>query len=823
MKVRFILLLSALLLWMTPVSAQVPEPLSQEAVYIAFPMEITLDGVLDDWANIPQITVTTGTMTSLNPAENGSFTFAVAADEAHLYVTMTMPDATIITGQHGENYWNEDSLEFYVNFSDELFTTAYNALVYQININPGDIGNSDPSAITVTGTNSAASGIEAFVFSTDDGWGFEAALPYPEGFTPEHGDEIGFQAHANGSSGSSRDVKLIWAAADETDTSYQDPSVFGIGVFFEQGRTDIPEPTERMEPVIVEEQQSISINQVGYFPDAPKFGMLANGGNSRTAWMLVDDTNGEPITAGVTTAGTFDAASGNTVQIADFSDFSEPGRYRLIINGVSSVPFVIAEDIYTTLSRDALRYFYLNRSGMPLEAQYAGESWARAAGHITDDNVTCFAGTDADGITWDGCDYILDVRGGWYDAGDFGKYVVNGGIAVWTLLNLYERFPERFDDSMLNIPESGNNTPDLLDEARWQMNFLLAMQVPEGQPLAGMVHHKMHDIRWEPMPMMPPTEVENDNEHQSSDEGRYLYPPSTAATLNMAATAAQCARIWMEIDTPFAERCLNAARTAWDAANANPIMLAGNTPGEGGGNYPDDNVTDEFFWAAAELYITTGEAQYADYLQASPQLDMPVDGMYWGETAALGKISLASTVNDFPQRDALREQIVVAATQLADVVDQEGYRVPMTVYDWGSNSTVLNNAILLAYAYDFTDDPRYLNGVLSAMDYILGTNSLTRSFVSGYGTETLQNPHHRFWGNQPEIGFPPPPPGVVAGGPNANPSDPTALASANMDAGPAQRYVDMRGSWSTNEVTINWNAPLSWIANYLSEHFEDTN
>ena len=138
------------------------------------------------------------------------------------------------------------------------------------------------------------------------------------------------------------------------------------------------------------------------------------------------------------------------------------------------------------------------------------------------------------------------------------------------------------------------------------MEFLLAMQVPEGQPQAGMAHHKMHDLAWEPMPMVPPVRVNNDGQHYLEEEGRYLYPPSTAATLNLAATAAQCARIWAGIDPAFAERCLTAAETAWEAALENPTLFAGNTPGQGGGNYDDTLVLDEFYWAAAELFITTG-------------------------------------------------------------------------------------------------------------------------------------------------------------------------------------------------------------------------
>ncbi len=620
-----------------------PPEITGEAVYIPFPVTITLDGSLDDWAGIPQITVDRGTMTSPDPAENGSFTFAVAADMDNFFITMSMPDANIITGQHGTDYWNEDLMEFYLNLSGNRYATAYEDGIFQININPGDIGNTDPTDITVTGTSSASSGVRAIVFKTEDGWGFEAAVPIAGYITPAHGLEVGFQAQANGASEQDRNVKLIWSKADTGDLSWSDPSLFGTGIFFEKGQTTIPQLSERPEPTATPvPQQFVSVNQVGYFPEGIKYGMV-DGGAGTAPWSLIDASTGTTVAEGTTTDGLFDSATGDTVQMADFSDFTTPGTYILKIGDAESVPFDIGDGLYSTLKKDAVRYFYLNRSGIPLEEQYAGE-WARAAGHLSDSHVTCWSGTDADGKTWDGCDYWLDVSGGWYDAGDYGKYVVNGGIATWTLVNLYERLPDAYPDGSLNIPESGNGVSDLLDEARWEMEFLLSMQVPDSEPLAGMVHHKMHDRRWSGVPVMPPTEVDNTD----PERGRFLMPPSTAATLNVAATAAQCARVWKDIDSDFAAQCLTAAEKAWTAATEHPDLLAGRTPGEGGGDYNDTNVADEFYWAAAELFITTGKDEYRDYVTSSPYFQSfpglttgNASSMTWGSTAALGTISLA--------------------------------------------------------------------------------------------------------------------------------------------------------------------------------------
>ncbi|MBN1679085.1 MAG: hypothetical protein JW966_02255 [Anaerolineae bacterium] len=221
-----------------------PEQIPGEAVYIPFPVAITVDGDLADWEGVPMITVDKGPMISPDPAENGSFTFAVAADADYVYITMSMPDKNIIAGQHGSEYWNEDSLEFYLNVSDNVFSQVYTDGIYQININATNIGNTDPDALTLTGVRSQELAVSGFVFETGDGWGFEASIPLEGLVEPGHGVEIGFQAQANGASSTDRNVKLIWSNADTGDSSWQNPGVFGRGLFFEIGQTEIPLPSE---------------------------------------------------------------------------------------------------------------------------------------------------------------------------------------------------------------------------------------------------------------------------------------------------------------------------------------------------------------------------------------------------------------------------------------------------------------------------------------------------------------------------------------------------------------------------------------------------
>ncbi|MFN2189392.1 MAG: sugar-binding protein, partial [Candidatus Promineifilaceae bacterium] len=248
-----------------------PSEIPGEAIYIPFPVEINLDGDLADWNGIPIIEVTQGSMLSSIPGENDRFTFAVAADLDNIYITMTMADKNIITNQHGTETWNEDSLEFFLNLTDDINLGTYQTGIFQIRIIPADIGNDDPNSLTIDGVFSTGVPVTGYVFETEDGWGFEAAVSIADYITPEHGKEIGFQAQANGATESSRDVKLIWSNADTTDNSWQDPSLFGTGIFFEVGQSEVPLPSDRDRPEPEAEPEElppvISVNQVGYFPD----------------------------------------------------------------------------------------------------------------------------------------------------------------------------------------------------------------------------------------------------------------------------------------------------------------------------------------------------------------------------------------------------------------------------------------------------------------------------------------------------------------------------------------------------------------------------
>ncbi len=561
---------------------------------------------------------------------------------------------------------------------------------------------------------------------------------------------------------------------------------------------------------------SIRLNQVGFAPALPKRATVVNTSTTPLSWQL-RNAAGTAVASGTTTVKGNDGASGEYVHTVDFSSFTGTGEgFRLEVAGRSSHAFTIANDVYNQLAKDSLAFFYHQRSGIAIQAGLVGSAYARPAGHLGispnrgDTDVPCQPGV---------CDYRLDARGGWYDAGDQGKYVVNGGISVWQLLDAYERSRNvssanrnAFADGSQAIPEAGNGVSDILDEARWEIEFLLRMQVPDGRPRAGMAFHKLHDQNWTGIPQRPETD----------SQPRELHPPSTAATLNLAAVAAQCARVWKTIDSAFASKCQTAAEKAWTAARANPAVYASGSDSTGGGAYGDNDVSDEFYWAAAELYVTTGSSTYSSFLGSSPHNAGASVGKNfgWPTTAALGDITLAIVPNGLSSSTGatIRQRIVTQADALLNIINTQGYGVPLgsAEYWWGSSGEVNNRATLLALAADFTGQSKYRDGALSALDYLLGRNALGNSYVTGFGTVYSKNQHHRFWAHQYDASLPNPPAGSLAGGPDSALEDDVARQRLGGCA-PQKCYVDDIGSYSTNEVAINWNSGLVWLTSYAAE------
>ena len=277
----------------------------------------------------------------------------------------------------------------------------------------------------------------------------------------------------------------------------------------------------------------VRVNQAGYLADGPK-----------AATVLTDRV--APIPYSVVSAGRtvwHGLSSPGPLPVLDFSGHRATGTFVIEAGGFASHPFPIVDELYPGLLRDALRFFYAQRSGMALDDAVL-PGYGRPGGHA---GVPPNRGdTDVDG---------LDVSGGWYDAGDHGKYVTSGALPASMLLAARERHPGP------QVPAG----PSLLEEARWQVDWLVRMQVPPGRPHAGLAYHRLHDDTWTPLPMWPHLDPAR----------RVLHPPSTTAGLQLAAVAAHVAR--------FDPAYLPAARAAWAAALREPALLAPDDAGAHGG------------------------------------------------------------------------------------------------------------------------------------------------------------------------------------------------------------------------------------------------
>jgi len=576
----------------------------------------------------------------------------------------------------------------------------------------------------------------------------------------------------------------------------------------------------------------VRVNQVGYLPRGPKGATLVTDGRRPLAWELVDAT-GRVVSRGMTRPRGVDPTSGQNVHTIDFTGYTTRGvGLTLKADRETSHPFDIAADAYERLRVDAKTYFYTNRSGIEIRDSLV-PGYGRKAGHVGvapnkgDTAVSCQAPRDFMKNWTCGRGFVRNVTGGWYDAGDHGRYVVNGGIAAAQLMGEYERSltartadKGALADGTLRIPESKNGVPDVLDEARWELEWMLRMQVPAGAtdpaiaPYAGMAFHKVQDDAWTGLPLAP----------AADDKPRELHRPSTAATLDLAAAAAQGARLFAPFDRAFSARLLAAARTAYAAARRVPDLHAPAADGaSGGGPYDDADVKDEFYWAAAELYLTTGESPFRDAIMASPLRTrglFPVDGFSWNTPGALGQLDLATVPSRLPARGEIRATVLAAADAIAAVQKRQPYAQPYgpanRSWTWGSNSQILDNIVVLAVAHDISGAVKYRDAALAGLDYLFGRNALGISYVTGYGDLTAKNQHSRMYAHQLDPKLPHPPPGSIAGGPNSSIQDPVAQQKLKGCL-PQLCYIDDIQSWSTNEIAINWNSALSWVASWVAD------
>jgi endoglucanase len=545
---------------------------------------------------------------------------------------------------------------------------------------------------------------------------------------------------------------------------------------------------------------AIRLNQIGFYPNSVKIAVLAKDLNGK--FMIATPDLTEILFTGELSGPHKSDYSPSLTRIADFSSFTKPGTYVVYIPEIGySYQFEIKPKVNEELAIGAMKSFYFQRLSTPLPYRYAGK-WSRPAGH-PDDKVLIHPSA-ATPQRPEGTN--ISSTKGWYDAGDYNKYIVNSGITMGTMFSLYEEYPDYSKQVNLNIPESSNTLPDLLDELLWNLRWMLTMQ----DPADGGVYHKLTNPNFDGF-VMP----------ADAKAPRYVVQKSTAAALDFAAVTAQAARIFKKFPKELpglADSCQKAAEKAWNWAIANPGILykqneinAKFKPEVFTGEYGDGDLKDEFIWAASELYVTTLNDKYYKAVNLFPNNNMPVPS--WGNVRLLGYYTLlrfeknltAVAKNDIV---SLKKNLTAMADELLKDSEKNAYSNPMCKdarnFVWGSNAVAANMAIALIQAYRVSNDKKYVTGAIHVFDYILGRNATGYSYVTGYGDKTPMFPHHRPSGADEILE---PVPGFLSGGPNPGKQDKCVYPSSVAD----EAFVDVTESYASNEIAINWNSPLVYL------------
>lgn len=521
------------------------------------------------------------------------------------------------------------------------------------------------------------------------------------------------------------------------------------------------------------EEKKVVLNQIGYKPEEAKL-VVFRGAIEDTKFSVVSVDTGAVVYEGNISNSRHDAATQEDTRSGDFSEVKTPGTYKIVTaHSGESYSFEIGDNVYQGLFKDAFKMFYMQRCGQELSSSLAGK-WSHPTCHTTKAKIY-------------GTNETMDVSGGWHDAGDYGRYVVATSKAVADLLLAYGENKAAFTDQM-GIKESGNGVSDLLDEVKGQLDWMLKMQNQSN----GGVYHKVTCANF-PGYVMP----------QEETGQLILSPISTTATADFAAIMAMGYETYKDIDAAYANKCLAASKKAWSYLEVTPSSTFKNPPDIETGEYGDTSDRDERYWAAAQLFKATGEGKYHDAFKNYVNQKVEI-GFDWGGVGNYGNTAyLKAASTDTATYNKVKANIISQANDIVTAAKNDSYGVSNGVnYYWGSNMSTLNNALTLITAYEVEQDADYLKWAKEHLNYCLGKNSLGLCYVTGYGSFSPENPHHR-----PSIAQKEAVPGMLVGGPNGNLEDSYAKAYLQGLA-PAKCYLDHVESYSTNETDIYWNSPL---------------
>ncbi len=546
----------------------------------------------------------------------------------------------------------------------------------------------------------------------------------------------------------------------------------------------------------------IKLNQLGYYPGAPKLAIVS-GETTATNFFITPTNLRDTVFSGTLSDEIQSKNSSTKTKQADFTGLKIKGSFVVLVPGVGhSYVFQISDDVAKKPAVATLKGYYYQRASMALEESFAGK-WHRSAGHP--DDVVLVHASAATKDRPEGT--IISTPGGWYDAGDYNKYIVNSGITMGTLLSAYEDFPDYFKTVSTNIPESKDAVPDVLNEVLYNLRWMFTMQ----DPFDGGVYNKCTNAGFDGMVMPGITKAP-----------RYVTQKGTAATLDFAAVAAQASRVIRPFKKQLpglSDSCVTAAKKAWAWAEKNPALeynQAGMNqtfkPVISTGGYGDRNFSDEWFWASTELYLTTKDKRFHEVVATHLPDNVSLPG--WSNVGMMAYYSCLRFEKQWPagadSLQKMKERIMSMADDYLERVSSNAFGTVMggspRDFGWGSNSNAGNQGVLLVKAYLLTGNRKYMDGALTNLDYLLGRNATGYCFVTGLGSKSPMFPHHR---QSTADGVVEPVPGLLAGGPNPGKQDGCKYDFSE----PETTYSDSDCSYASNEIAINWNAPMVYLAN----------
>ncbi|MCX7820913.1 MAG: glycoside hydrolase family 9 protein [Brevinematales bacterium] len=520
----------------------------------------------------------------------------------------------------------------------------------------------------------------------------------------------------------------------------------------------------------------IRLNTIGFLTNAEKKASFAG---SCSSFMIINGTNtNDVVYTGNNIKNVYNSDTKENLTILDFSDFKTEGEFSIYIEGVGLSPlFKIGGDIYNEPFKVCMMGMYLWRCGTNVSYTYNGITYSHGVCHKNDGNLYYI---NSNNTTKDG-------TGGWHDAGDYNKYVVNAGVTVGVMFLAWEHFKDKLTNITLDIHEKNNSIPDYLDEIKWEIEWLLKMEYPDG---TGRVSHKLSTLNFGGF-IMPEAETQT----------RYFCPFSTAATADFVAMLAMAARIFAPYDANFTNKCITAAKRAYNYLKNNTNNIDPSDSAFSTGGYKTGD-TDDRLWAASEMWVTLGDSEYLTDFETRAnneqnKIDIDFD---WSSVKNIGMISYLFANRSGKNNSlvtSISNALISVANQIVSNRNKHGYGRPLgESYYWGCNGSVARQVVILHSAYKLKQDEVYKETALDAISHLFGRNYYGRSFVTGLGYNPPQYPHDRTSGATKKAW-----PGRLVGGgwPNAN------------------SWVDVEANYEVNEIAINWNAALIYALAWFLE------